>query len=231
MHLSDFPRPALIYDPRKPIISLHIPKCAGQSFRRVLKKWFGERLLFHYFQEHNAPPSRYPLQAGICIHGHFNAARGFGVNDYYPGADQLITVVREPLEMHLSNYFYWKTKARDRQLKLGRITAGDENDYRDINDFFLKRQKTPLLNFLPADITPRNYKEIIEERFIWIGIVENLPAGIERLARILGFKPAVIPRVNVSARSETLAPELRDSFIERHRFEFEIYQYVMEHYI
>jgi hypothetical protein len=219
------------YDPDKPLISLHIPKCAGQSFRKVLESWFGDRLLFHYFQVLNSPPPRYPLQAGICIHGHFNAAKGFGINAYYPEADQLITVLRDPLEMHLSNYFYWKTKARERQINRGHIIPGGEHDYRDVNDFFRRRPKSQLLNFLPSDLTPDTYREIFETRFVWIGSVEQLSTSTGRLARILGFKPAVIPRVNISARTETLAPELRDSFIERSRFEFEIYQYVMEHYI
>lgn len=218
------------YDPRKPLISLHIPKCAGQSFRRVLKQWFGERLLFHYFQEHNDLPPRYPLQPGVCIHGHFNVSRGFGVNDYYPH-EQLITVIRDPLEIHLSNYFYWRRKARALQISSGKLVPGDENDYRDVNDFFCKRPRSHLLNFLPADMTPDNYREIFETRFVWIGSAEQLASSIARLARILGFKPSVIPRVNVSERTETLAPELRNSFIERHRFEFEIYQYVKDHYI
>jgi hypothetical protein len=217
------------YDPSKPLISLHIPKCAGQSFRGVLKKWFGDRLLFHYFQKRNAPPPRYPLQAGICIHGHFNTARGIGINDYYPH-EQLITVIRDPLEIHLSNYFYWKRKARGLQISRGQLNPGDEHDYRDINEFFLKRPKSHLLNYLPSDITPENYREIFETRFVWIGSVEQLSSSMEHLARMLGFKPIVVPRVNVSERTETLAPELRDSFIERTRFEFEIYQYAMKHY-
>lgn len=216
------------YDPHKPLFSLHIPKCAGQSFRKVLESWFGERLLFHYFQVRNALPPKYPLQAGICIHGHFNAARGFGINAYYPEAEQLITVLRDPLEMHISNYFFWKHIARERQLSRGHISPGDEHDYRDINDFFRKRHKSTLLNFLPEDITPRNYMKIIAERFIWIGIVENLPAGMEQLALILGVKSFAVPRVNVSERNEALAPSLREEFIRNNSFSFELYQYVAE---
>jgi hypothetical protein len=216
------------YDPRKPLISLHVPKCAGQSFRRILKRWFGERLLFHYVQEYHIPPPRHPLQEGICIHGHFNAAKGFGVNAYYPEADQLITVLRDPLEMHLSNYFYWKTKARERQLGSGLISPGGEHDYRDINDFFRKRPRSTMLNFLPGDMTPETYRTIFAERFVWIGVVEDIEHGVIRLARALGVKPAAVPRVNASARSETLAPELREAFIRDNSFAFELYRYVAE---
>ena len=216
------------YDPGKPLISLHIPKCAGQSFRKVLESWFGERLLFHYFQVRNALPPKYPLQAGICIHGHFNAARGFGVNAYYPEADQLLTVLRDPLEMHISNYFFWKRTARERQLSRGHISAGGEHDYRDINDFFCKRPKSQMLNFLPADIAPGTYRTIFAERFIWIGIVEDFERGVTRLARVLGVKPIAVPRMNVSGRSEALSPALREEFIRNNSFAFEMYRYAAE---
>jgi hypothetical protein len=216
------------YDPHKPLISLHIPKCAGQSFRKVLEGWFGKRLLFHYFQMHNALPPRYPLQAGICIHGHFNTAKGFGVNAYYPEEDQLITVLRDPLEMHISNYFFWKRTGRDRQLNSGHISPGDEHDYRDINDFFNKRPVSPMLNFLPADITPGTYRTVIAERFVWVGVVEDLEQGVIRLAQALGVKPAAVPRVNVSERTEMLAPELGEKFMKVNSFAFELYRYVAE---
>jgi hypothetical protein len=104
------------YDSKKPLISIHIPKCAGNSFVITLRKWFKENLYLHYFDEkNNKAPQRYNLKAGIlsrkfkkgiCVHGHFNNERNFGVRDYYPEADQFITILRDPLEILQSRYFY-----------------------------------------------------------------------------------------------------------------------------
>ena len=60
------------------------------------------------FLKHHAPkPSapRHKLKGPVCIHGHFNAARSSGIDDYYPAADQFMSVVREPFETLVSNLF------------------------------------------------------------------------------------------------------------------------------
>ena len=216
----------IAYDSAKPLISLHIPKCAGQSFRRVLEKWFENRFFVHYFQQHNACPPKYELKPGICIHGHFNRKRGFGAIDYYREVDQFVVVLRDPLEAAISNYFFWKTKERARQLKIGMITQGGKHDYKNIDDFFRKRPKSNMLDFMPREMTKENYKEILEMKFVWIGLVENLPESMEGLARRLGFAPVPLERVNASPRDEELSVVLRQTFMRDNDLEFEIYHYV-----
>ena len=41
------------YGKERPLISIHIPKCAGTSFVGVLKEYFGKKLYRHYFDEKN----------------------------------------------------------------------------------------------------------------------------------------------------------------------------------
>jgi len=216
------------YEPGKPLISLHIPKCAGQSFRRVLEQWYQSQFYIHYFQQYNALPPRHELKPGICIHGHFNRTKGFGVMDYYPEVNQFITILRDPLEAAISNYFFWKTKAREKQLKNGIIKAGDERDYGDIDDFFRKRPKSGILDFMPYELTPANYQEILATKFVWIGLVDNLNAAIEVLARKLGFAPVPLERINASPRDEELSPLLRQAFIRANALEFKIYHYAKD---
>jgi len=144
------------YNPGKPLISLHVPKCAGQSFRWLLTGWFCDNFFIHYFQQHNALPEKHPLKPGMCIHGHFDRRKNMGATDYYPAVDQFITLLRDPLEMAISNYFFWKRKARQRQIDLGIITEGGEHDYKSIDDFFRKRHCSHILNFLPDDLNADN---------------------------------------------------------------------------
>jgi len=151
------------YEPKKALISLHIPKCGGQSFRRVLAGWFKDKFFIHYFQQYNRLPPLQQLKPGICIHGHFNQEKGFGTEDYYPSVDQFITVLRDPLEMAISNYFFWKKIARKRQLESGVLKVGSKDDYRNIEDFFSKRPKSHLLNFLPQGISEKNYKDFFSD--------------------------------------------------------------------
>jgi len=216
------------YNPGKPLISLHVPKCAGQSFRRLLTGWFCDNFFIHYFQQHNALPEKHPLKPGMCIHGHFDKRKNIGAKDYYPAVDQFITLWRDPLEMAISNYFFWKRKARQRQIDLGIITEGGEHDYKSIDDFFRKRPRSHILDFLPDDLTPGNYREILESRFVWIGLVENLDESLPVLADCLGFKQVPIDRINVSPRDEELSPDLKEAYIDNNRLEFNIYRYLQE---
>lgn len=216
------------YDPEQPLISLHVPKCAGQSFRGLLRHWYGDRLLFHYFHRQNAPPPRYILQPRTCVHGHFNCKKGLGVDAYYPGAVQFITILRDPLEIALSNYFYWKRKARQLQIERGTLRQGDEHDYRDIDDFLRKRSRSHLLNFLPAALTRDNYREFLEARFVWIGLVENLDETVPVLAGRLGFAPVALEWRNASPRDEEPSPAVTQAFIRENPLEFEIVRHVRD---
>lgn len=113
------------YDPSCPLVFIHVPKTAGSSVRRIFTQWFGERFVPHYFDEANGtPPQRSPLfdqhspELPVCVYGHFNRKRGFGVQDNYPDARQFMTVLRDPFEMAISGYYFmrntgagWKDKS------------------------------------------------------------------------------------------------------------------------
>lgn len=218
------------YDPAQALISLHIPKCGGHSVRRVLKNWFGENLYFHYFQKRNALPVKHELKPGVCIHGHFNKTKGFGVDDYYPGVNQLITFLRDPLEIVISNYFFWKRTARERQIRLGYLKQGDDHDYRDIEDFFNKRPVSHIPNFLPGNLTERNFKEVFAEKFVYIGIVEDMKTSLKKLAQKLGFQLGEEVWINRSQRDEEISKKTREKFIEENAFAYEIYGYAKKNY-
>jgi|GEM_PF-366319 len=216
------------YDSQKALISLHVPKCGGQSMRRVLLDWFGDQVRFHYFQAQQALPERHEPARGMVIHGHFNRNRGFGVEDYYPDVDQFITVIRDPLEMALSNYFYWKHRRREEKIRDGRLVPGSDEDFRNIEDFFAKRPRSRLLTFLPRDLDGQNYRQVFEERFVWIGVLECLQASIDQLADTLGRPRLRVPHLNTAPRDEEISPSTRDLFIRNNHLEFEIYNLARE---
>jgi hypothetical protein len=218
------------YNPRQTLISLHIPKCAGQSLRTVLSNWFGDKFHTHYYQKRNDLPLRLTPEPGMCIHGHFNRSKGFGAMEYYPDIKQYITVIRDPLELLISNYFFWKTKARARQIRLGSLRPGSEHDYRDIEDFAQKRPKSVFQDFMPFELTLDDYRRLLETHFIWIGMVEKLQFSVDRLADSLGFNRVQIPKLNVSKRDEYLSEASKEIFMSNNRLEFEIFTYIKSTY-
>ena len=103
------------YDPYKPLIHIHLPKTGGVTVKEIYKNWFKQGLLFHYYNEPEQKlPVKYDLEklhninSPICVFGHFNKARDFGIKDYYPDVNQFITILRDPFEKAISGYFFLK---------------------------------------------------------------------------------------------------------------------------
>ena len=103
------------YDSNLPLFFIHIPKAAGTSTQKIFSTWFGTGLLKHYYDEYSGTmPQKYDInqihspETPVVVYGHFNRLRYFGVEHYYPNAQQFITILRDPLEATISHYFYSK---------------------------------------------------------------------------------------------------------------------------
>ncbi|HVU35878.1 MAG TPA: sulfotransferase family 2 domain-containing protein [Opitutaceae bacterium] len=86
-------------------VSIHIPKCAGTSFRHILQEQCGNRLWLNYgtiFVRSQARRDLVPSDAA-WIHGHFFAD---AFDDLFPDR-RLLTWVRHPVERVVSNYHHF----------------------------------------------------------------------------------------------------------------------------
>lgn len=103
------------------IISVHLPKTAGTSFKKALKDYFGEGCMDDYsdniysldFAEHISKAvhdSREILDKDFsnlkCIHGHFLPLKYKALSEKMDL--KFITWMRDPVERLLSQYYYWK---------------------------------------------------------------------------------------------------------------------------
>jgi len=110
----------------KLLISLHVPKSGGTSFRKWLDNTYGRRLFFfrrnRIFLDYNSRPIETLSKIGAAganeapiapsphipegidvIHGHFPAKKYAGV----PNAFRL-TFLRHPISRAISHYYYWR---------------------------------------------------------------------------------------------------------------------------
>ncbi len=86
------------------LLSVHIPKTAGVSFRKILAQLYCEDFLLKYWQMTDAYGQVVTsIPANIrCIHGHYCPEV---LLPRYPAA-RLITWVRDPVERVISSYFH-----------------------------------------------------------------------------------------------------------------------------
>lgn len=216
----------IAYDANQPLIIIHIPKAAGHTAMVFFKQWFKDGFLQHYYdgQKEEMPPKHdifglHSAAQPICLHGHFNRIRKFGVEDYYPNAKQFITIVRDPYELVLSNYHYVK----HRGVAWNNPTYVPSGELRD----FLQKAKPNMLNHFPRKMNLDNYKDIIEEYFIEIGITEHLDSSMRRISEKLcmPYDPSLLGRLNVTKRDTPPPNDLKDMFIENNPLEYAVYEY------
>ena len=85
-----------------------------------------------------------------------------------------------------------------------------------------------MLNHFPREVTFDNYKDIIEEYFIEIGITERLDESMRRIGRKLGFEYTNKVEIrNSTSRDQEVPMGFLEQFMERNQLEFEVYQYCL----
>lgn len=214
------------YDPELPLIGIHIPKAAGTSARFFFESWFSDGFLSHYPNEALEPGEPHDLEALhsreklVVLYGHFSIDRGYGIERNYPNAKQFTTILRDPLELSISLYHHVrKVFKQGRRKSLGRFSGSLED--------FLTNNRCHMLNHFPRPVSEFNYRDLLEEYFIEIGIAEDLETSMMNIAASLDkrYDPALLGHHNATERSSPPAQNVREIFIENHGLEYEIYNY------
>ena len=162
------------------LVSVHIPKCAGTSFRHILHEVFGPRLWLNYgtiFVRAQAQLDLVP--PGIaCIHGHFFAD---AFDDVLPQRS-LITWLRHPVERVVSNYHHFLRSP----------------DMRDDCCRVLHERKLSLTQFAELDWMRNEATRYMAGKslsdFAFVGIAERFTASLALLARQLDWPTGFGPR-------------------------------------
>lgn len=220
------------YDSSQPLISIHVPRTGGTSVRACLEQWFAPTGFYtHYADEANhGKPFHHTLTAQTCVHGHFNKFRGFGVQDYYPKANQWITFLRNPFERHVSLFFYLR-KHEGKYFFAGRpvptiawLSFEDFlNFLADNRDALQQSFANTMLAHLPLE--PEKYPPAaLLEQFIHVGITEKLDQSLWILASKLGRNPLTVPRLNSAERNQSLDQHLRQRHKQLFPVEHAIYR-------
>lgn len=211
------------YNPKEPIVSFHIAKAGGTSFKKILQSWFHIGYHSHYRNYKNLvdPPKhmglRYHLHKiiPVCIHGHFDESLKHGAFEYYPNVSQFFTILRDPYEMWVSMYNYLLTT---------RETKGVLEDFKSADEFFYN-DNLNMLDLMPFEFTLENYQKIIEEKFVHIGIMEAYSESVKLLAEKLGKKPIPVPHMNQSKFDFKPSKDAEAFFREKNKLEFAIYEF------
>ncbi len=90
---------------KEPLIHLHMPKTAGTTLKYIIGKNIDHSSNFHVYKadpERDAMLKKLSQKNVACIQGHFP----FGVHHYFPTPSTYITMLREPAEQIISEYYF-----------------------------------------------------------------------------------------------------------------------------
>lgn len=168
------------------LISIHIPKTAGKSFRAMLGEIYGEQKIFHASSRtgktwNDDLKAKIPPEA-LVFHGHVTY-RDIVRLQRETGAP-VVTWVRNPVERVISNYCYFIERARS-----------------GARPHVAHRKDETLEEYAGSDVNRNRIARFLDGArladLFFVGIVEHFPEDIEDLGRLLGWrKKAQVPRLH-----------------------------------
>jgi hypothetical protein len=222
------------------IISLHTPKTAGLSFKKVLKDHFKEKLIEEYIdlplihsledRKKSAFKSRllfnlyrrlnFERKGYQCIHGHFLPYKFTG-----PAAIdiQYITWLRDPLERMCSHYYYWLRTYREGISPALQTRIIKENW--TLEEFCLSSEM--------RNVYQQYLWRFPVEKFNFIGITDYFNEDIKYFSKyFLGNKQPDLPYINANPERKTEFYDMGSEMIAKirkfHSRDYEIYEHALQ---
>jgi len=208
------------------IISLHIPKTAGTSFRNILKSVYGDDQVVRFdineqgIKMNEQPYALKHLPEVRVIHGHFTMP-SLKENFTLPENYKLITWLRDPVKRVVSNFYYLEDRLTE-ILKEKRELNILNNMPRSLIDYArLEFNRNKLSKFLSGTSL---------SDFDFIGLTESFSEDIKRLEKILGWdRQAETLHQNKSVNSENDVPEeTLEEIRSLNREDIKLYMEVMQ---
>ena len=205
------------------LISLHIPKTAGTSFRTILEEFYGRRSVvrFDIYKSGEVYLKDKPIKGNSLgrrtrvLHGHFSFQDLTSKVDYDP-AIPVVTWLRHPIQRTLSNYYF-----------LNKIIAERLKERPEEN--LMKRMGRSLMEFVAQEENQNIMSRFLEgadlEQFKFVGIQDDFEEELVRFEKTMGWN-GVANRVHnaTNTNREDLTQEERDFILEANSKDMKLYQ-------
>lgn len=209
------------------LISQHIPKTAGTSFRLYLKEQFGENnvmrldipILEDVIRINNEVHEGGELPVAVVYHGHFKCESLKSLVDNYDDIPK-ITWLRNPVDRVISNYFYLEERLRD---ELSERKKG-------LN--ILSKMQRTLMEYAQAEINRNRISKFIGnmslDDYDFVGVVEYFEVDMRRLEQIMGWKEKRLDSVNRTRNKPPVSEETREAIAQLNTDDMAIYNLAVE---
>lgn len=229
-HPSSAPAQGITDSSQLELISIHIPKTAGTSFRNTLIGVYGEkgvvrldielqrqdvRLNEHLYSERQLP-------AGTrVVHGHFSYPL-FRQHFDAPASLPVITWLRDPVERVISNYFYLSKRLKEEL----------DEERKGLN--ILNKMQRSLLEYASFEPAQNRMSKFLRGMdltdFLFVGIQEDYDASLQRLAGLLHWEDYPVFHYNKtgSERPNRVSEKERDIIRSLNQDDIALYERALD---
>lgn len=180
------------------ILSVHIPKCGGTTFRSILNKIYAPDIFFEYSQESSQSKNAKNISKNVkCVHGHLI----YKAYKQLIRSSSLITFLRHPVYRTISLYEHIKRLPSDGGILAKFIIADDPT----------------IIEFSEHPVA-RNYGlgftgNLNPEDFLFIGFLEEFETSITNCSKALNWQ--VIPNYELKNKGNT-----KKNILTKNQFEY-----------
>ena len=211
------------------IISLHMPKTGGETFKLALENTFGPRMRSDYGDmvgfvsddifRHREKRAVAMLEERDEIERNHDIIHGHFIADKYRGlfrTEQYVAFFRHPMQQAISLYKYLQRQPLRKNPTIRDVQGSD----------------VTFLDFLERKTVTNSQSELVGavplESFAMVAVAEEFERGVALFNATFGCNVDIKESVNVdpetAGRKHTLSPEEREAVREHRAADIELYQ-------
>lgn len=221
----------------------HLPKTGGTAFRVILEHLFGDSNVSPWV---SGRPERWAASTYSkyrVISGHFTSPLPKGS---YSRGRARITLLRNPIERILSEYFFYRNNpisAQGNRL----VSLARENDLRTYVEFLAEKHDAAICNFYVrhfvrqisrrplCDKTKLHFAKQALTRYDFVGIQEHFVDSVDMFCCQFALRPVVdVPRVNVTVSRRSafeIDEQSRQRLTDLNRLDLELYDFAVQAFL
>ncbi len=210
------------------VVSMHIPKTAGTSFRNMLKDHYGNdnavrfdiNIVTKRIDIENIKFTKTKLEKNIrVIHGHFYYNDLVSLIDLQEGV-KFITWLRDPVQRVVSNYFYLQKRLKEEL----------DEESKGLN--ILAKMQKSLIEYARNEISRNRISKFLDgsnlSDFDFVGIMEYYNDDIKYIANYLGMDNPEIYMHNTTGKKEEIDGGILKEISELNSLDIELYNQAVE---